>query len=344
MAAPAWTADHPLARWILRGPHAFDFYQALQLIERIDPEVTQLGHQSAEREAVRLRPALSLSFPTADLHSAAWLNEGREDGRLQLTTTFLGLYGSDSPLPTHFTESLLSEQEDDQRVRAFIDLFHHRLLALLYRVWKKYRYHITFVPAGDDPISQIMRGFLGIGTPRTAEGLRTSPVRMFRYVGLLAQRPRSAAGLSGVLRDFFKDVPFDISQCVGRWLPIEESDCNRFGQVNCTLGQDCLLGERIYDHSGKFRINIGPVGFDHYTRFLPPGDEAAQLREVVQFYCTDALQFDVEVTLRGDEVPETPLGEQGLLGRLAWTSWLKSKPSADKPVVFGVPPNDGKKA
>ncbi|MFH1749180.1 MAG: type VI secretion system baseplate subunit TssG [Planctomycetota bacterium] len=335
MATSAWTADHPLVRWILRSPYAFDFFQLLNLVERACPDAVPLGCQNARRETVRLRPALSLSFPASDLHNADWQDDSADGvDRLRITTTFLGLYGSDSPLATHFTEALLSETEEDERVRAFLDLFHHRLLSLLYRVWKKYRYYITFSPEGDDQISQMIRGFLGIGTARTAEGLKVSPVRLFRYVGLLSQRPRSAAGLAGVLSDYFQNVPFEIKQCIGRWLPIQESDRNRFGQFNCTLGEDFLLGESIFDRSGKFRISLGPVGFDHYVRFLPPGDEAAELRDVAKFYCSDPLEFDLEVILRGDEVPETPVGAEGMLGRLAWTSWLKSQPMEDQPIVF----------
>lgn len=338
MVAPGWTADHPLVRWILRCPYAFDFFQLLQLVERLVPDGAPLGEQSARREVVRLRPALSLCFPAADLDEAAWLDDSADgQDRLQVTTTFMGLYGSDSPLATHFTEALLSEQEEDQRVRAFLDLFHHRLLSLLYRVWKKYRYYVTFSPEGDDQISQVIRGFLGIGTAQTAEGLDVPPVRLFRYVGLLSQRPRSAAGLAGVLGDFFQGIPFEVKQCIGRWLPIDEADRNVLGQRKCTLGQDFLLGESIFDRSGKFRVSVGPVGFDHYVRFLPPGDEAAELREVARFYCGDPLEFDVEVTLRGDEVPETPVGGAGMLGRLSWTSWLKSRPMEDQPIVFGAP-------
>ena len=135
---------------------------------------------------------------------------------------------------------------------------------------------------------------------------------MFRYAGLLAQRPRSAAGLAGLLRDFFQGIPCDVEQCVSRWLPIEESDRNRFGVANCTLGEDFLVGARMIDRSGKFRVKLGPVGFDEYTGFLPPGDHASDLREIVRFYCGDPLEFDVEVTLRGEEVPQTPVAERGI--------------------------------
>jgi type VI secretion system protein ImpH len=335
VAAPAWSAEHPLTRWITAEPSALEFFQVLHLVERTVRERAALGQQEAVREALRLRPALSLGFPAADLQGAEWLDEGPDEGRLRLTTTFLGLYGSDSPLASHFTEGLLAEDEESQRVREFLDLFHHRLLSLLYRVWKKYRYHVTFTPEAKDQISQVILGFLGLGTAGLSERMDVPAVRLFRYAGLLAQRPRSACGLRGVLRDYFPDVPCEVEQCIGRWLPIEEGDRNRLGSRKCSLGQNFLLGERVHDHSGKFRVRLGPVGYEHYVRFLPPGDEAAQLRELVRFYCADPLAYDVEVILRGDEVPETPLSGTGMLGRLSWTTWLKSQPATDQAVVFG---------
>ena len=339
MATPPWTADHPLAARIIENPRSFEYFQLLHLIDRSRSTEVSIGHQGpASAEPVRIRPTLSLGFPAADLDSAEWEEpNGISSGRILLTTTFLGLYGSNSPLPTHFTEDLLDENEDDELVRAFLDQFHHRVYSLLYRCWAKFRYYVVFRPDGRDPISMVVRALLGIGTANTFESLKVPPLRFFRYVGLYSQRPRSAAGLIGLLRDYFGDVDVDVEQCVGRWLPIEPSDRNVMGRDKCVLGESLLLGERLYDRSGKLRIKVGPVGFERYTDFLPTGAAAADLAEIVRFYTGDPLEFDIEVTLESEEVPDLPLGEQGMLGRLSWTSWLKSKPGENKSVVFRPP-------
>ncbi len=334
---PQWNEAHPLVRRILGAPRDFEFFQLLHLIERIDRTSAPLGGVGPARaEGVRLRPAVSLGFPVSDVEVADW-REYPERGRLLITSTFLGLYGSDSPLAAHFTEALLPEREDDERVRDFLDIFHHRLLSLLFRVWVKYRYYAVFRGDGSDNISLVVRGLLGLGTAALDEFLRIHPVRLFRYAGLFSQRPRSAAGLIGLLRDHFEGVDFDVEQCVGRWLRIEPGDRNAFGVKKCTLGRDLLLGERIFDRSGKFRVKVGPVGLERYFEFLPPGKAAGELRSLVEFYCGDPLEFDIQVTLRGEQVPDTPVGERGLLGRLSWTSWLKSGPCEDKAVVFTPP-------
>lgn len=331
-----WGPDHPLVRATLAHARDFEFFQLLHLIERLVPDAIAIGGSGpASREPVRLRPALSLAFPVADIDASEWrdalLTTG---GFVTITTTFLGLYGTKSPLAAHFTEMLLPEREGEVRLREFLDLFHHRLLSLLYRVWKKYRYFVTFRADGRDPISMVVRGLLGIGTPHIDDELGVPPTVLFRYAGLLSQRPRSASGLAGQLQDYFGGIPFDLEQCVGRWVWIEDGQRNRLGDAKCNLGMDFLLGERIYDCSGKIRVEIGPVGLDDYCRFLPEAEAADDLRKVLRFYCTDPVEYDVRVTLRGEEVPQTRLGVDGPAGRLAGTTWLLSAPSADKSAVF----------
>ena len=335
MGRQEWTEEHPLPRFLHGRAHDFELLQLLHLVERVLVDAAPLGDAGPARaEPVRLRPILDLVFPAGDIAETRWKEDLNTPGRLLITATFLGLYGSNSPLPAHFTEGLLAEQEDDQRVREFLDIFHHRVFSLLYRIWKKYRYYVTFRQDGHDPISEVIRGLIGVATPGLDERLAVPTLKLFRYAGLLAQRPRSAAGLVGQLRDYFQADHFQIEQCVGRWLRIQPNDRNCLGVEKCSLGQDLLLGEQVFDRSGKFRLLIGPLSLDEYVRFLPDGQATRELDQLVRLYCDDPLEYDLGFTLRGAEVPETPLGVPGVLGRLAWTSWLKSQPCADKSVIF----------
>ncbi len=335
MEAEAWTADHPLIRAILERPVDYQFFQLLHLMELTNNDQALPGESGpARRERVRLRPELGMTFPAGDIATADWHEDEQAVGRLRVTTTFMGLYGSNSPLATHFTEALLADRDEDRVVRDFLDLFHHRIFSLLYRVWKKYRYYVTYRPDAQDPISRVVCGLLGIGTADTAEQLEVAPTRYFRYTGLLSQRPRSAAGLEGMLRDYYGQVPVEVAQCIGRWLPVDESQKNVLGRDNCRLGQDTIIGDRVYDCSGKFRVRVGPMGFNQYLTFLPTGDAMHDLREIAGYYSTDPLEFDAELILKGEEVPSMQLGGDAVLGRIAWTSWVKSKPVPDQSVIF----------
>ena len=39
----------------------------------------------------------------------------------------------------------------------------------------------------------------------------------------------------------------------------------------CELGVDAMLGERVWDVQGRFRLRVGPLSFDEYHSLLPGG-------------------------------------------------------------------------
>ncbi len=59
------------------------------------------------KEPIRFRHDTSSAFPAVDVTAIDLVTEvddlGRRNRAFQITTTFLGLLGSDTPLPTQFT-------------------------------------------------------------------------------------------------------------------------------------------------------------------------------------------------------------------------------------------------
>ena len=113
---------HPIMNELLARGHEFSFSQVMRLArgyfgpggEGELPEVPWQGR-------VRVRPELSLAFPAADVRRVELTED--DDPFLQVTATFLGLYGSSSPLPTHYTEELMDEASADSSVsRDFLDI------------------------------------------------------------------------------------------------------------------------------------------------------------------------------------------------------------------------------
>jgi type VI secretion system protein ImpH len=59
--------------------------------------------------------------------------------------------------------------------------------------------------------------------------------------------------------------------------------------------------------------------------FLPDGRAMEELRDLVRFYVGPVLQFELQLSLKADEVPWCELGkEEGGGPRLGWCSWLKT--------------------
>lgn len=306
------------------GPE-FGFFQAVRLLERMGggPRLGREGPAAEER--VRLRPSISLAFAPADVESIERVPPPPEHAeipeRLRLTTRFLGLYGASSPLPVHYAEIVAQGDPGEERVRDFLDLFHHRLLSLLYRAWARHHFVVEFAADGTDDLSRRLLAWLGVPAA-AAERLGLAPVRLLRWAGLLLGRDKPQRALE----IFWSEVigaPIEIVPNVGRWVPIPPDQRSRLGRSGSRLGQDFVLGRRAYDMSGKFRIALGPIAYDTFVSFLPGAEGLDRLREAVAVSLPTAFDYEVELRLAAGSRPPFRL-DPARPCRLGWTTWAAS--------------------
>jgi type VI secretion system protein ImpH len=320
---------------LLSNCQRFAFFQAVRFLERCHPQSVPLGRQGpAARETIRFRPHASLAFPTCDVEAIEAVEE--QDGalpRFQMTVNFLGLYGPASPLPTFYTEDIITTDIDEDYRRNFLDLFHHRAISLLYRCWEKYRYYVQYRPGASDQFSQWMFALIGLGGADLRKESQVYWPRLLPYLGLLGMHTHSATVLAGVVSHYFGGLPVRLEQCVGRWVPLAVEQWHTLGQTNGTLGVESTLGKRFYDRSGKFRLHIGPLDFATFQKFLPPGAYYQAVRELVMFGMRDQLEFDVDIILQASDIPDLVLSAESPC-RLGWSTWLGPRPQHDVSVVF----------
>jgi type VI secretion system protein ImpH len=328
------TPDSPVIRSLLARGRRFSFFQAVRLLERIRTGSVRIGRQGpAAQETIRLRPTKSLGFPRSDLESVEVLPE---NGRYRITSTFLGLYGSTSPLPMYFSQELLWQDDSENCTRDFLDLFHHRLLSLFFRCWTKYRYFVRFMAGGTDELSGNLLALVGLATDSLKSACPVQPVMLIRYAGLITQHPHGAEQLRAILTTWFGGLRIEVRQFMHRWVRLPLDRRNHLGQSSTTVGIDLVVGARVQDRAGKFRVVVGPVGWERFQRFLPDGDEFGVLVALTRLFVTDPLEFDVEVRLKGEEVPRLRLGTEKPY-RLGWTTWVPADDMDDQAVVFRVP-------
>ena len=315
----------------IRAIQRFSFFQLVQLLERFYGSKTRVGLRGpAEEEIIRFRPDDSLAFPASDVSQ---LEPTRvQPPRYRLTTTFLGLYGSVSPLPSFYAEEILRYAADPNPVREFLDVFHHRLLSFFYRAWLKYRYHFQFSSTADDPFTTAFFSLMGLRMPDLLESTHLPNIRLLRYAGLLHQRPRSACALRGIISEFFGKLPVYIEQCTGRWVRIKDEQRSTLAGQNCTLGRNCAIGDRAYSYNVSFRIVLGPLQFGRFLQFLPVEENFAMLVFLVQLFLVDRLDFDLQLLVIESQIPSSQLkSDQGdnIRPRLGWSSWLVTSRTAN---------------
>jgi type VI secretion system protein ImpH len=294
----------------------FDFFQAVSLLEEYFA-ASKEGRDPLRSGAIRFRADARITFPPNDISG---FEVGEE--RIELVLAFLGLTGTTSPLPNYFVEFAALDHEKGAALKDFLAMFNHRIYTLFYRAWQKYRFVRMAGAAGFSDTIQLLAGI----TPDNpgADHAR----RMSAYAGILAGGNRSAQGLGILIANLFDGIPVTVMQCMPRWVPV--ADRRPLGR-DTALGLNMMLGDRVFDVNGAFRVVIGPLPRSGFEKFLPGAPGSTLLRQFIGSYCVDPLAFDIEVQLQSQElepvilgIGSAALGKTSALGRSAGRSGIES--------------------
>jgi type VI secretion system protein ImpH len=323
--------DLILERRLREEPYVFEFFQAVRLLEKLQPEREPVGRfAQPKREAARFSAHASLTFPASEIQSLDW-TEGRPP---RLEVNFMGLTGPTGVLPHYYTQ-LVQERNraKDTGLRDFLDIFHHRIISLFYRAWQKHKCTVNYSEGGEDPIGQALLALIGLGSPGLQRRLGVADETLIFYGGLLGLIPRSATALENLLADYFS-VPVEVEQFVGVWRPIAQPDQCQLeagDEISRQLGLGAVAGDEVWDRGSRVRIKIGPLSEERYLDFLPTGSAWEPLNELTRFFAGGEIEFEVQLILQREDVPASELGRDGDAGpRLGWLTWVKSTPDFNR--------------
>ncbi|MGE3540631.1 MAG: type VI secretion system baseplate subunit TssG [Candidatus Tectimicrobiota bacterium] len=337
MATHGWGTEHSVATALFTEGQRFDFYQAVRLLELLQPDSAAVGAGTEpEKEAVRFSSSPSLAFPATAITAIQAPESTAQPATM--TVNFLGLAGCLGPLPAHYTERLLERSwRQDTAFRDFLDIFNHRLVSLLYRAYKKHYFDHDLASPERGALAQYLFALLGLGTRGLRGRLLVHDRTLLFYAGLLTQQCRSLRGLESLLADYV-GVPVRGQQYCGQWYVLEADQLTHIGVSgqNQRLGEGVVLGRRVWDQQGQFRLTLGPLTLQQFLDLLPIGQHFDALCELTRLYVGETLTFTFRLCLRAAEVPATRLGHAGG-ARLGWTTWLRTRPCADDVQITLIP-------
>jgi type VI secretion system protein ImpH len=312
------------------------FYPLMLLLNRLLGDSGQVGTESSPREErIRFRHDPALEFSVADVAQVVEAlpppdpdDFGAERRSVvQILTTFLGLTGAVSPLPQYLAEEIIQEDQEQPRQRDFLDLFHHRMLSFFYRARARSDWPGGYRSDQTDAWSRRVLALLG-REDGTRGGGGAPPWQLLRWAGLLAERCVPASALAAALEDALSEelgeAGVQIEELAGAWVEIAPAEQNRLGRSGSRLGSDLLVGRRIFDRAGKFRIVVGPLSREGFTRFSHERVPLRRIAEAVRALVVEPLDFEVILWLRPDAVPRLELSARGTT-RLGRNSWLGSR-------------------
>lgn len=312
-------------------PWSFDFFQAVRLLERMQPSREPVGKYAHPRnEIARFGANPMLNFPASAIHGLT----KPADGAPAMVINFLGLVGPLGVLPNYITELAAARvRAKDHTLLEFFNLFNHRLTSFFYQAWEKHHFTVAYERDRNDPVTNLLFALIGYATPGL-RGRQSVPDESYlHYAGLFGLIPRSASALESILGDYF-DVPVEVEPFVGVWRSLSESDqCvfDGFQSDSSMLGGGAVVGDEIWDVQSRVRLKIGPLTAQRYQEFLPVGSAWPKLKALTRSFCGNDLEFEVQLILRRDDVPALELQPQGQGGlRLGWHTWLKSTVQFDR--------------
>lgn len=339
MAAASRGSGASVEEQLRSEPERFELLQAVRLLERAavlaarDPRFAAPGRlgfaHDPRTEVVSLRAALELAFPVAEI---AALDDTQR--KPELSVTMLGLNGVSGVLPGFYSQMLLDAHRDKNLApRDFFDILNHRAISLFVRAAQKYR--LPLVCELDQSIESntflaALLALVGIGLPSLRHRQSVADDALVYYGGHFSRNVATAGALQQTLSDYF-DRPVTVRQFQGRWVTWPEPEQTQLQTHYATLGTDAVLGSRVWDVQGSFRIVVGPLDYDEFCGFLPDGEQMIELAALARSYVGAVLSFDVQLILRASEIPPLKLGG----GRLGWNTWLPTsatRADADDPI------------
>jgi type VI secretion system protein ImpH len=301
---------------LAEAPYRYDFYQTLRRLECLYERKPRWGEALRPiDEPVRLGQDPDLSFAPAPL--ASFETHAGKAPRLQVR--LFGLFGPNGPLPIHLTEYARERLRlaGDPTLSRFVDVFHHRFLALFYRAWAQAQPHVNRDRPKDDRFTVYVGAFLGMSPAAFRNRDALPDLAKFFHVGALIRQVRNTEGLIHILQHFFR-VPVQIEEFVGHWLSLSRGERTSLSS-DASLGAGAVLGSRVWDRQHKFRVRLGPLTLAQYESFLPGGLPLKKLVDWVRMYLCFELDWDVRLILKQNQVPSVTLGGRQ---RLGWTTWL----------------------
>ena len=253
----------------------------------------------------------------------------------EICACFLGLTGTDSPLPLYFVSEFVQDDPEAQLQRDFLDVFHNRLLALFYRGVNRYDFPTELRSDASDDAA--WRALELAGFDVDAIGHRgMNRLQLLHVASLFAEGPPTPRSLRNALRALLgadlDEAKLEIREFTGAWVRLDDDQCNRLGRQNNEAGKTFVIGTKVRHPAHEARVVVGPLAPQRAQRFSPGGPVFGRLASLVDSFCPSPAVIKLELHIRTRAFPPFVLGKR----RIARDACITARRDRDESVSVTI--------
>ncbi|QOG11552.1 type VI secretion system baseplate subunit TssG [Arcobacter sp. FWKO B] len=252
----------------------------------------------------------SLSFQKSELADIQFITQQENQVYAVFTVNFLSLFGSSSPLPAHYSETVLRDTDENGNLRDFMNIFNHNLQKFIYPIWQKHRYSVVYQKDFKDYFSKYVISIIGLYSEHQAHKTNLDMNKIAPYIGLLSMKQKSSGMLKAILKHYLNHKDIDIKQCQISNIEIPSWQYCSLGQQNCVLGTSTIIGTNAKSRNMKFSIELKNSHWDNLREYSIYGEKLNQLNELVNFILKEPLVYDLIINVPQKNIINSKLSDE----------------------------------
>ncbi|WP_239373266.1 type VI secretion system baseplate subunit TssG [Snodgrassella gandavensis] len=278
---------------LLLAPEAYNFFQFCHLLElhQINLRVPDL--QSESELTLQFCAWPYLGFPASELKQA--LPESVYDYKLPVVfTTFMGLIGTDGVMPNWLIAESAEKKDGMDNLTAFLDIFHHRLMAMFYQIWKRFHYEFQYRENASDRLSQALLTLI--------HGRDTLDIDPRYYLGVIKELNKKNKNIFGLKEIVHYVIPAVSEVVIEEFIPV------KYPVTQLSLGtgiafENAVLGRFLYDANSRIRISVKLNNYTTLNLLYENQPVRMILKTLVKKYVGCTLDVELMATLSADLLP-----------------------------------------
>ena len=304
-------------------PAAFEFFQAVRLLQRHLKHTKNIDAEKALNDFIQFNATLSLAFQKSELES---LVACENNNGYILIPSMIGLTGNLGALPLVYTQKLNTNSWAKKNgSTVFLDLFNNRLINLFYKASIQYNLPLLAELKQDKHYLDCIHALSGISPRPSIVNNKLISQVLAEFGGLLQGQMLNAESIQQLLSAVLKQ-PVIVHQFIPEWFTIPNESRNYLSAPHIQLGLNTFCGERVKQIDSKIQLEIGPLDYVTYLKFLPEGEFNKILRQLLKKIISFTTHVEVVLVIDKNQVRNIQLNQKNINIGLAGGAFLVSRP------------------